>query len=42
MKKEKKKEYLPAELKLTEFDATDVICTSGKLDHIDPEDNSWV
>lgn len=32
--------YQPVELKLIEFDATDVITTSGFV--TDPDDTSWV
>ena len=36
-----KKEYLPTELTIIEFDKGDVIATSG-LPFVDPDDNSWV
>ena len=41
MNEKKKKEYLTVELRLIEFDASDVIATSG-LPYVDPSDNSWV
>ena len=38
-----KKEYLPADITLIEFDKSDVITTSSwGLPYVDPDENAWV